>query len=256
MSLRFPSADRVPLKRSPLELVVCQVRFPTILSLANGAPPGAFEERIREKYPVPSQKKRVNIELEQGSGALRRETETFWSFEDEAGEWTVSLGQGFLSLETKNYESFDTFLTRFDELVEAIKSEYKVTLQDRLGLRYVDRISRTRDKRLPENWKDQLPAELIPLRKFSDAAVGQLANFETRLAFGDAVLAIRCNFVDKSFPGSTEDELILDFDCYSEKRAKIASMKDSLSEFRKEAYAAFRWAIGDLIEHLRKEPVS
>ena len=255
MALRFPVVDRVPLKQSPLELVVCQVRFPTILALANGAAPAAFENRVRAKYPVPTQKMRVNLELDPTSGAMRQVKESFWSFDDEDASWTVSLGQGFLSIETKRYESFEAFLARFEELVEIIKQEYKVSLQDRIGLRYIDRISKDRDKRLPDDWKKHLPDTLIPLRSFADPARGQLANFETRLAFDDAVLAIRSNFVDKSFPGATEDELVLDFDCYSEKRAKIALSKDVLSSFRSASYSAFRWSIGDLIEDLKKEPI-
>lgn len=77
-----------------------------------------------------------------------------------------------------------------------------------------------------------------------------MSNLETRFTFDDdRVLAVRCMYVDKGFAGALADELLLDFDCYVERRAELEGIENILRDFRQVAYKAFRWALGDLINH-------
>ena len=43
----FPRVERIELQDPPLELVVCQMRFPIALGLVNNQPPEAFHRAIR-----------------------------------------------------------------------------------------------------------------------------------------------------------------------------------------------------------------
>jgi uncharacterized protein (TIGR04255 family) len=52
MPPKFPEVERIELKAPPLELVICQLRFPTILALAANQPPDEFQRRIRATYPI------------------------------------------------------------------------------------------------------------------------------------------------------------------------------------------------------------
>ncbi|MGC9359728.1 MAG: TIGR04255 family protein, partial [Anaerolineae bacterium] len=54
MSFGFPDvpeSKEIRLVRSPLKEVVCQVRFPTILSIKHEDPTG-LQERLRSRFPA------------------------------------------------------------------------------------------------------------------------------------------------------------------------------------------------------------
>jgi uncharacterized protein (TIGR04255 family) len=243
----FPDAQRLELVNSPLELVVCQLRFPMVLALAGGQPPEEFGRRVQGTYPVAKKKQTVNFEIV-GESAVQKSSVT-WVFEDQDSEWTVSLASNFVALEAKKYVRFADFLERFEQVLQITREAFQVQLMERLGLRYVDHLSRTLQPRLPENWTSQINGAILPARPMRAEGEAQTANLETRFAMGDSLLAIRSVFVEKDFPGVTEDELILDFDCYSEKRRNLDGVRAELERFRTESYKAFRWAIGDLIQY-------
>ena len=49
--MKFPESPRVRYSRNPLLEVICQLRFPKILSIETEVPVG-FQEDIRSEYPV------------------------------------------------------------------------------------------------------------------------------------------------------------------------------------------------------------
>ncbi len=241
----FPEAERIELKSPPLELVVCQLRFPTVLALAANQPPEEFQRRIRNTYPV--SRRQSGMTLEVGGRGPQLSASSIWLFEDKESQWTVSLGSDFLSLETKRYRRFDDFIKHFLGVVQAARDLYPIELRERLGLRYVDRISREKEPKLPEDWPSRVRQELIGLRQFRGAGEPQMSNLEVRFAFGDRILTVRSLFVDRGFPGVPADELVLDFDCYVERRDSLEGLADLLHEFRRLAYNAFSWALGEVL---------
>jgi hypothetical protein len=80
----FSDAPRLELVNSPLELVVCQLRFPMVLALAGGQPPEEFGRRIQGSYPVAKKKQTVNFEIV-GESAVQKSSVT-WVFEDQDSE--------------------------------------------------------------------------------------------------------------------------------------------------------------------------
>lgn len=243
----FPDVPRLELVNSPLELVVCQLRYPMVLSLAGGQAPEAFGQRVQDAYPVANKKQTTSVEIV-GESAVQKSTVT-WVFEDQESQWTVSLASNFVALETKKYVRFADFLERFEHILALTRETYQVQLMERLGLRYVDHLSRVLQPQLPENWTEQINGAILPARAMRLPGEPQNANLETRFVTGDFILAMRSVFVEKGFPGIVNDELILDFDCYNEKRRSLDNVADALERFRSESYKAFRWAIGDLIHH-------
>jgi uncharacterized protein (TIGR04255 family) len=251
MPPEFPEVERVELANPILELVVCQLRFPTVLALAGNQPPAEFQQQIHERYPIARKHKQDGIAL--GAEIEAQVTSSiFWFFEDRQSQWTVSLGDSFISLETKQYRRFNEFLDRFLAVLEVARSIYPIDLAERLGLRYVDRIGRDTHPYLPEDWSRRIRSDIIPLRNVCGNTDPQFGGLESRFTFGESVLAIRSHYVDKGFAGSSEDLLVLDFDCYREQRESLDELGTMLRDFHDISYKAFRWAIGGLIDALPK----
>src|SRR2546428_468899 len=108
----FPPVQRIELNPPPLQLVICQLRFPLVLALAANQPPEAFQRQIQAKYPVVRRQQASKLDTVSPTEA-RVAVSAFWAFEDVDSQWTVSLGHDFITLETKNYRSFDEFIERF-----------------------------------------------------------------------------------------------------------------------------------------------
>jgi uncharacterized protein (TIGR04255 family) len=249
MPPQFPEVERIELANPVLELVVCQLRFPTVLALTGNQPPIEFQQRIHETYPIARRHKQDSIAL--GAEVEAQVTSSiFWFFEDRQSQWTLSLGDSFIAVETRNYRRFNEFLDRFLTVLEVARSVYPIGLCERLGLRYVDRIGRDTHPYLPEDWSRRIRSEIIPLRNICGNTDPQFGGLESRFTFGDSVLAMRSHYVDKGFAGATEDLLVLDVDCYREQRENLADVGPVLHRFHDLSYRAFRWAIGDLIEVL------
>lgn len=122
----------VPLSSAPLVRVISQVRFPIILSIEKRDFIGPFQEAIRGDYPVlrAAQTRSVII----GS-------QTAWRFSDAEGKWSASLASGSVALETTSYTSRSDFLHRLRVLLDAVNTYVGPKIVDRLGIRYIDRVT-------------------------------------------------------------------------------------------------------------------
>jgi uncharacterized protein (TIGR04255 family) len=245
----FPTAERIELRNPPLELVVGQIRFPIVLGLVNNQSPEAFHKAIRADYPITKRGHHAAALVEaSGEQHVLTSKPNFWVFEDKDAQWTVSLGAEFLALETRRYRQFDEFVGRFLALTDLAAKTYGIELRERLGLRYIDRVSHSRQPFLPPDWTAAVNPDILPLRRFRGEGEPQVNHIEARFSFGPKrMLTLHAGLFDAGFPGIDEDMLLLDFDCYAEHRDNLDGIRGDLFHFKEVTYNAFRWAFGDLI---------
>ncbi|MBL8898772.1 MAG: TIGR04255 family protein [Planctomycetes bacterium] len=137
--LRGGPPAEVPLERAPLELVIAQVRFPLVAAISTLPFLAPFQEAIRTEYPILREEQ---IERRVGAGPNgRNEFATAWSFHATDSAWRVVLTSDFLALETRRYTSRSDFLARFERLIAALRQLLGSTTVQRLGVRYIDRIT-------------------------------------------------------------------------------------------------------------------
>jgi uncharacterized protein (TIGR04255 family) len=129
----------VPLKTAPLVRVIAQVRFPAILSLGESSFVAPFQEAIRLKYPVLQPEQTSNFVI--GLQGLESTSSMVWRFIDKTEKWRVSLTPNFVTLETTDYLSRSDFLQRFKEILTATDVHIKPQVLERLGLRYISRLT-------------------------------------------------------------------------------------------------------------------
>jgi len=135
-----PLPAEVPLKDAPLVRVIAQLRFPEILSVEQRDFVAPFQEAIRSRYPVLRQEQTQGIMLGP-AGVTPVKPQIAWRFSDTAGHWRVSLTPTFLALETTQYASRSDFLARLRAVTEALAEHVEPGQLDRLGVRYIDRIT-------------------------------------------------------------------------------------------------------------------
>ena len=141
----FSQQQRCHYRRSPLSEVICQLRFPEILSISAN-PPAAFQEAIRDDYPEYTLRRDVpppKVTGAPGHFSLENPpTVVNYQFASCDGVWRVNLTGNFISLSCTRYPGWEEFAARLDKPLAAFIRLYKPAYFQRVGLRYLNLISR------------------------------------------------------------------------------------------------------------------
>lgn len=143
----FSQEPRCIYRNNPLGQVICQLRFPEILSISAN-PPAQFQEAIRGQFPRYAAKQEQpgpkltasggNIQVSQGKPTVN------YSFQTQDGVWRVNLTSKFISLTTTRYTCWEEFARWLDQPLASFISVYQPAYFERVGLRYINFISRNR----------------------------------------------------------------------------------------------------------------
>ena len=167
----FSNEDRCVYGRSPLVEVICQLRFPVILAIDSQAP-YQFQEAIRSDYPQFTQRTE-NLPPKPVNGKLTSQgSQQNYQFVDSASHWKVNLTKNFISLSTNRYTRWEDFAQRLDKILAAFIRQYQPAYFERVGLRFINSISRKALELEEETWR-----ELI-----QPGYLGLLADDDVRLA--------------------------------------------------------------------------
>lgn len=257
----FSQQPRFHYGASPLSEVICQLRFPDILSIS-ATPPAAFQEAIREDYPEYTLRKDVPPPKVMGTpGHFTLEnppTVVNYQFSSADGAWRINLTSNFISLSCGRYSGWEEFAARLDKPLAAFIRLYKPAYFQRVGLRYINFISRSR-----------LSLEGIPFSQLiSPCYLGPLMeedvaeNTVSRCGV-DAELAIRggCRVKIHAGPGlvkqagkeDKEVKFIFDQDLFMPGQLPVNLSAGALQTLHAQADAIFRGAITETL-HNAMEP--
>ena len=132
----FSDRPRAHYRNAPVHEVICQLRFPTILTI-NTAAPADLQEAVREEFP---------------------------RYLSEDGAWKLSLTQDFIALSTLRYDGWESFAQRLDKPLASFIRLYRPAFFQRVGLRYINLISRERLGLVGTPWAELIaPAYVGPL---------------------------------------------------------------------------------------------
>ena len=164
----FSGRPRTQYRNAPAHEVICQLRFPTILTI-NNVEPADFQEAIREEFPQYARRQDVSAPKVTGLGGPNPKVEqqppvTNYNFLSADGQWKLNLTKDFIALSTLHYSRWEEFARQLDKPLAAFIKLYKPAYFQRVGLRYVNIFSRQRLGIEGEKWADLIaPAYTGPL---------------------------------------------------------------------------------------------
>lgn len=156
----FADNTRYSYVNSPLIETICQLRFPTILSIGS-TEPAQFQEAIRGDFPKyaarqeQQQARLVNGKVEQPPAI------TNYNFISADGFWKVNLTKDFIALSTLRYTRWEDFAQKLDKVLALFIQIYQPAFFERIGLRYVNAISRQKLGLEGELWDDLIESPFI-----------------------------------------------------------------------------------------------
>ena len=257
----FSQEPRCLYRANQLGEVICQLRFPEILTIGANVPV-AFQEAIRDEYPQYSAHKEnpaPRIIGTPGNLTLENQPSTInYQFVSADGAWRVNLTSKFISLACSRYTCWEDFARRLDKPLAAFIKVYKPAYFERVGLRYLNFISRKALNLEGVPFRDLIaPCYLGPL---SDEEVNEAASSRCNV---DAELAIRggCRVKLHAGPGlvkrngqsDQEVKFIFDQDLFLAGKVPMNMTTGALQTLHAQAYSIFRGAITDTL-HDAMEP--
>ena len=257
----FSTEPRVVYRKNQLGEVICQLRFPEILAIA-AKPPVDFQEAIRADYPeFTSRMENPAPKLTGVPGKMQLQNQPSvinYQFVSADGIWRVNLTSKFISLSCNRYTSWEEFAAKLDKPLAAFIQVYKPAYFERIGLRYVNFISR---KAL--NLEGTPFRELIAERYLGVMSDEQVAEPNVGRSGVDAELAVRggCRVKLHAGPGQVhrggktdgEVKFIFDQDLYMPGKIAPNLSAPALQTLHALAWAIFRDAITDEL-HDAMEP--
>ncbi|MCL2134662.1 MAG: TIGR04255 family protein [Candidatus Bathyarchaeota archaeon] len=167
----FPQVQRVKYKHNPIHRLTCEYRFPTILKI-NEKEIADFQETIRTQYPVykqsighQNQLKMIVSESQEDelvSPIFSRYKTINHMFFSEDNNYGVNLNSTSLSVSTQKYQNWEDFSPRINTTLETFKKFYKPAFYERIGLKYVDIIHKSKlniDKNT--EWKELIQPQVL-----------------------------------------------------------------------------------------------
>ena len=133
----FSKGPRCRYGQPQLAEVICQLRFPEILTIQANAP-ADFQEVIRGQFPLYLRRQELPVSAVGG----KNEPVINHQFATADGVWRVNLTSKFISLTCSSYRCWEDFAAHLDRPLVAFLKTYNPAPFERIGLRYLNFISR------------------------------------------------------------------------------------------------------------------
>ena len=259
----FSQEERCIYQNNQLAEVVCQLRFPTILSVGANDPV-AFQDAIRQVFPRYARRQdaippKVINAPGQPPRVEPQKPVVNHQFVTADGLYRINLTQNFISLSCGKYSCWENFARMMDRPLASFIEIYQPAYFERVGLRYLNAISR-RDLDLEGTpWRELLEpqylgllvSEDVPEQAFSrcsqDVEASIPGGCRMKLHVGPGMIKRGNDASDK------EVKLIFDLDVYMGGNVPINMAAGAMQTVHMQAGSIFRDAITDTL-HDAMEP--
>lgn len=233
--------------------VICQLRFPEILSIGANLPVD-FQESIRSDYPKFSVNTEPAPPRAPGSQLSDQNASVNYQFTSIDGVWQVNLTSRFIALACKKYTCWEDFAKRLDMPLAAFIKLYKPACFERVGLRYMNFFSRVALDLTDYPFRELIEAPYLGLladddvreqtstRNSLDADIGINGGCRVKLHAGPG--RVKRNGVDDG-----EVKFIFDQDLYMSGNIPVNYSAGALETLHSQAYPIFRGAITQLLHN-------
>lgn len=265
--MAFPNAPRVVYECNPLDVVICQLRFPAILRI-EAEPPARFQETVRSAFPnydsPPSFQLPVGMPPELARSMFADLGRKNHNFASQDQQWVLTLNREFLSLTCNSYSQWQDFKDRLTGPFGALLQEYRPAAFSRLGLRYRDVIRRSRLGLEDVPWQELLRpwiSGVLGSDGVNDCVKATQSNCVIQLSeeIGSVQMTFGLFIEERTNDaGNKEQETVflIDSDFYNDQQTEHDNVFNRLDALNRQAGLFFRWCITDrLHDALRPGPV-
>ena len=251
--------------RAQLAEVICQLRFPAILSIG-AKEPVDFQEAVRGMFPQYAARQEQQAPQIRGLGTPEAKLEPpkttmNYNFISADGKWKLNLTSTFISLSTVDYTDWETFGKRFDQPLAQFIQLYKPAYFERIGLRYMNIISRNALGLEGTPWRELIAAPYLGV--LADEGIDETrvhkCSVDVEMALDSSChtkIHAGPGMVKKNVPGAPQDpeaKFILDMDIFTGGQIDPRMAAATMEMLHAHSTPLFQGAVTDAL-HSAMEP--
>lgn len=257
----IPETNKIIYENNPLTRVICQVRFPTIFKIDTEAP-SLFQEKIKSQYINVREGKEVTLDIKIGnpqvvsdenSKPFIQTTNKRIEFFSEDEKWRVTISRNSLSFLTTNYVRWSEFKPKFIFVLENFIEAYSPSVFTRIGLRYVDIITRSKLGIDNMGWNQLINPDILGI--LNSKVIGEnIDDFQTIFLLkldGDNLVQVRSGIV-KSTLNPEEICFMIDSDFFKLKNLQYDELVSTIDYFNTKAFGLFKLCITEKLHNAMK----
>lgn len=237
------NTDSKTFSRNPLELVVAELRFNTILRIEESKGVPEFQDLVRDEYPLFDERLSRDLRFKPGTNELQVRDSKQFIFSTDDRTMSISLSVQSLAVESKRYLHHGEFLKGVEKAINALSKVYSPIKPIRLGLRYVNKVG-TADlaaERKAIEWHDVISEKVLPSLDILELGMQTQLRTVIRAPVDHGFLTLR---IGKSLGPAEEQRYDIDIDRYIEGHFEIQDVIPTLRKFSEDCYFVFVSTIG------------
>lgn len=235
---------RIRLDAAPLELVLCQVKWPELGSLQGDFTPLAKEfGSMLADFPLYSATPEMGIEITP-AGVSQKPLGLLYQWSSPDRKWSVTFGKSFVTLASKKYEDYADFSSRLNDVLNKLNATISLPVIDRVGVRYVNRISDlAKISRMGELVRPEILGYQALPSVTAEVHLTQTVN-QALFQVGDGFLQARSGILpptetlDPAIDALPTPSWVLDIDSFQQ-RERIFNIDEALTQAGKLSDAAY-----------------
>ena len=258
----YSDNPRTHYDRQQLAEVICQLRFPAILSIG-AREPVDFQDAVRGMFPRYAAKEEQSAPRIPVPGAATEPPKTVinHNFISADGHWKLNLTSGFISLSTVAYPGWEGFGQQFDLPLAQFIRIYQPAFFERIGLRYVNIFSRRALELEREPWRELIAAPYLGVlaEEDVDESAARKCSVDVELNL-DSSCHVKIHagpgMVKQNIPNAPQDpevKFILDMDLFMSGQIDPRMAAGGLETLHGHSAPLFQGAITDRL-HSAMEP--
>lgn len=249
--LSLPDPPDEKLERSPLRLVVCQVRHEPVIAVADVSRALAVHQAVQDIFPhieqIAEEKIKIDVMIGAGGGETKRaDPLQGWRFQSEDKKWTAVISQEYFSVETIAYDRWADFKDRLARLARSVARVFSPKLENRLGLRMIDHIENP-NSNSPSGFQGLIIDEILgPITSTDLSSSVRSTQSLVELEGSDGVtinLQHGCQLFGEIY------NYILDHDCFRQvgRPFDVDEILNTVDQFHNLNKQIFRYVITDIL---------
>ena len=265
----FPEAERAIYANNPLRSVICQLRYPPILTI-DADIPADFQERVRHNFPqFKEESEGAEFSVPEGiTNILPKELEELlpvrgnrrYQFMTSDGHCAISLTKDSVALEARDYKRWEEFREFMELMLTALVDVYSPAYFSRVGLRYQNIIDRDVLGLESLAWHELLSSFILgpQAEKRTRSNVEELVGaFALRLNQPQGIVRVQHGLGPYADDATGRKQYLLDNDFYTDVQtpAEVTNVVGKLNKYNTLNRQLFRWCIRDRL-HTAMGPTS
>ena len=255
----FPDVKRIIYNKNPLDRVICQLKFPSILRI-DTEPPAEFQDCVRKEFPNYSEKTELPIRISSGvqdriphEEMLDTANTKNHEFSSEDGQWKINLTRTFIALSTDKYKVWEEFKQKLQSPLTFLINIYSPSHFSRIGLRYRDVIQRSALGLDDVSWTELLQPQILGVldSEISESVRNLESVYQIALPERESIVRVFTQLAQDR--NRNEICYVIDSDFFKASKTPIDDVMGNLDYFNAHAFKLFRWCITERL-HESMEP--